>query len=227
MLDVHPPHKPMHGAGEFFLHLFTITVGLLIAVGIEGVVTWHEHRKLAEDARASLTAEIRENEARLKTVLKDTVAGQDRLNKNLDSVDLVLLHPGGKLAHDMSLDISYSTTSLENTAWHTAEATHALDYMPYEEAQRFSSIYDAQGRFEKAQEQWWEDEAQFLGLIRRYSPKDRDMTSEGAGAMAQQFGIWEGHLLNIDLSAKVLEDQTSAYLDGREPKKHMTEHIGN
>ena len=33
MLDVHPPHGKMHGVGDFFLHLFTITVGLLIALG--------------------------------------------------------------------------------------------------------------------------------------------------------------------------------------------------
>jgi len=33
-MDVHPPHKPITNISEFFLHLFTITIGLLIAVGI-------------------------------------------------------------------------------------------------------------------------------------------------------------------------------------------------
>jgi hypothetical protein len=42
MLDVHPPHKSIEGVGEFFLHLFTITVGLLIAVGIEAAVERHQ-----------------------------------------------------------------------------------------------------------------------------------------------------------------------------------------
>jgi hypothetical protein len=32
MLDVHLSHKPLHGVWEFLLHLFTITVGLLIAI---------------------------------------------------------------------------------------------------------------------------------------------------------------------------------------------------
>jgi hypothetical protein len=39
MLDVHLPHK-LHGFGEFLLHLFTISVGLLIATQIESCVEW-------------------------------------------------------------------------------------------------------------------------------------------------------------------------------------------
>jgi hypothetical protein len=59
MLDVHPPHKAIGNTGEFFLHLFTITIGLLIAVGIEGAVERHQHHELARDARETMTAEIR------------------------------------------------------------------------------------------------------------------------------------------------------------------------
>jgi len=40
MLDVHAPHSPLHGTKEFFFHLFTITVGLLIATQIESCVEW-------------------------------------------------------------------------------------------------------------------------------------------------------------------------------------------
>ncbi len=32
MLDIHLPHKSIRGFSEFLIHLFTITVGLLIAV---------------------------------------------------------------------------------------------------------------------------------------------------------------------------------------------------
>ncbi len=37
MLDVHPPHQPVHGWRDFLIHLLTITVGLLIALGLEAV----------------------------------------------------------------------------------------------------------------------------------------------------------------------------------------------
>jgi hypothetical protein len=38
MLDVHPPHKAAHTFKDFFIHIATIVIGLLIAVGLEQTV---------------------------------------------------------------------------------------------------------------------------------------------------------------------------------------------
>ncbi len=34
-MEVHPPHQPIHTVRDFLLHIFTITIGLLIALGLE------------------------------------------------------------------------------------------------------------------------------------------------------------------------------------------------
>ena len=52
MLDVHPPHEKMHGFKDFLLHLLTITIGLLIALGLEGCV---EHWKQTRAEQKMLT----------------------------------------------------------------------------------------------------------------------------------------------------------------------------
>jgi len=39
-MDVHPPHGAIHGWRDFFVHLIVITLGLLIALGLEGIVEW-------------------------------------------------------------------------------------------------------------------------------------------------------------------------------------------
>jgi hypothetical protein len=56
MLDVHPPHHPTHTWRDFFIHIATITVGLLIAVGLEQTVESihrsHQRHQLEEDLRA-------------------------------------------------------------------------------------------------------------------------------------------------------------------------------
>lgn len=57
MLDVHAPH----GLSDFFLHLFTITIGLLIALSLEGCVEWQHHRHLVREAEAALHDEIENN----------------------------------------------------------------------------------------------------------------------------------------------------------------------
>ena len=53
MLDVHPPHEAAHTWKDFFLHIATITVGLLIAVGLEQTVEvfhrHHQREQLIED----------------------------------------------------------------------------------------------------------------------------------------------------------------------------------
>jgi hypothetical protein len=53
MLDVHPPHTPTHTWKDFFIHIATITVGLLIAIGLEQTVEAihrsHQRHQLQED----------------------------------------------------------------------------------------------------------------------------------------------------------------------------------
>jgi hypothetical protein len=56
MLDVHPPHAPTHGWRDFFIHIATIVVGLLIAVGLEQTVEhFHERQQLGELRRGAIT----------------------------------------------------------------------------------------------------------------------------------------------------------------------------
>jgi len=206
MLDVHPPHESAHSVGDFFLHLFTITIGLLIAVGIEGAVTRHEHKKLADEARETMHAEIQRNESNAKDVLKDIVDQRKKMGHNLDLLKRV---QDGEKPTDTSLDASYGVKGFEHTAWRTAQATGALSYMPYEEANRFSSIYETVETFEKAEEVLAEDEAQFLGLVRRYSG-DKHMSKEAADALAERLGIWQGHLLNINIAAFASPEHVAA-----------------
>ena len=61
MLDVHAPHESVHGWRDFFVHLATITIGLLIALGLEGCVEWMHHRNLVKEVEVSLHDEIRNN----------------------------------------------------------------------------------------------------------------------------------------------------------------------
>jgi hypothetical protein len=61
MLDVHPPHSPTHTWKDFFIHVGTIVIGLLIAVGLEQTVEVIHHRHSAADARASIQEETSDN----------------------------------------------------------------------------------------------------------------------------------------------------------------------
>ncbi len=221
MLDVHPPHKAIHGTGEFLLHLFTITIGLLIAVGIEGAVERHHHTDLAKEAQEVLNGEIRKNEASVTDALNGIARERRQMQSNLDSIARVQSDPKA----DANIDVSYSSVGLEETAWHTAQATDAIAYMPYDKAEKYSSIYNAVHGFLDAQDRLAEDEAQFLGTIHRYRIGKDKMSRQAADEMAERLGISEGHLLNLAIAARVLEEQQKAFIEGREPAHHLSESL--
>ena len=61
MLDVHPPHKATHTWTDFFLHIATICIGLLIAIGLEQSVELMHHRHQRHQLQEDLHAETVRN----------------------------------------------------------------------------------------------------------------------------------------------------------------------
>jgi hypothetical protein len=62
MIDVHPPHGAVHTWKDYLLHMSTIVLGLLIAIGLEQSVEALHHRdqrhQLEEDERAEARRNI-------------------------------------------------------------------------------------------------------------------------------------------------------------------------
>ena len=84
MLDVHPPHEKIHGFKDFLLHLLTITIGLLIALGLEGCVEHWKQRELTKDADTKLRQEIRDNAKEIALVHTANATEQANLKRIVD-----------------------------------------------------------------------------------------------------------------------------------------------
>jgi hypothetical protein len=61
MLDVHAPHEVVHTWKDFFIHIATIAVGLLIAIGLEQTVEYFHHRHQAREMAEMLREESNNN----------------------------------------------------------------------------------------------------------------------------------------------------------------------
>ena len=85
-MDVHAPHHAIEGWKDFFVHLVTISVGLLIAVGIEGCVELHREHKLVQEARATMREEIEHNSAQMKDTVANLKKQSEMMQKNIDAL---------------------------------------------------------------------------------------------------------------------------------------------
>jgi hypothetical protein len=61
MLDVHPAHHAASTWRDFFIHIATIVIGLLIAVGLEQTVEYFHHRHQREELTAALQRDCEAN----------------------------------------------------------------------------------------------------------------------------------------------------------------------
>lgn len=149
MLDVHPPEHAPHGVREFFLHLFTITIGLLIALGLENAAeAWH-HRQQKREAETMIRQEIQENRANvlqqettIHTEMQDLVGVLNYIDARLAR------HPIGA----KQISVSFSEGPLQDAAWRTAAATGVVAYMDYATAEQYAACYKEQALFEQGEE---------------------------------------------------------------------------
>jgi hypothetical protein len=224
-LDVHAPHEPIHGVKDFLLHLLTIAVGLLIAVGIEGMVELHREHKLVKEARATLREEVEDNSKVMERAVEDVKKQQGMMRKNMDVLTRIQVNPKDQESGGPNIDATFSNKSLKETAWKTAQTTGALGYMPYAEAQTYAEIYLAQDAFLASQDKIVEDEAQLFGVIGKTNFGHGPATREQASLMMERFGIWQGHLVYLDLMARLTSLSDKAFLEGREGPKSLSEDL--
>lgn len=226
-MDVHAPHHPIGGWKDFFVHLITISVGLLIAVGIEGCVELHREHKLVREARETMREEIQHNSDKMKEAVVTLDKQTETMKKNIATLSHIQENPKDKAAQDAQIDANFSIIGLRDTAWKTAQATGALSFMPYAEAQRYSDVYGTQKDFVDQQDKVLEDESQFFGVMAKTNfGHNGIITQEQANLALERFGIWQAHLAYVDLMARATAETDAAFLVGKEGPHEMHLELG-
>jgi hypothetical protein len=121
VLEVHPPNELVHGWRDFLVHLFTITIGLLIALSLEGCVEWQHHRHLVHEAEASLQTEIKANAKELQGALKDVRREQALLREDVAVMTKIIANP--KVSSHDTMTIDFHIRSFDDVSWKTAQST--------------------------------------------------------------------------------------------------------
>jgi len=176
MLDVHAPHEKIHGFRDFLLHLLTITIGLLIALGLEGCVEWNHHRHLRDEAAANVRQEIEDNQKDLASV-RASIGNEQ---KNLKEIAEVLqLRVDGKPVNKRSLQLGMTIATLQDASWQTAASTGALSYMEYAQVKRYASAYQLQGQFVQMQSALVDKVPELLAYVASGDPTQLSASDAG------------------------------------------------
>ncbi|QMV18955.1 hypothetical protein GOB94_09935 [Granulicella sp. 5B5] len=169
MLDVHAPEHGIHNVREFFLHLFTITCGLLIALGLEAGVEAAHHRHQREEAEATIRQELEANRAEL-------VAAQTTWTEEIKSLAAAIQYmeaqSTGRDVPRQAIQLGFSEDVPKDAAWRTASSTGVLMYMDYATAEDYSACYKEQDEYAQMERQTANDYLQVDALVETKAPED-------------------------------------------------------
>lgn len=210
MPDAHSPDGPVRSWRSFFSHLFITTVGLLMALSLDGMVEWHQHRSLVRDAEASLRGEITRNAQGMDQALADLQKTRESLARDVGILKTVIAT--GKLPADSKMEIASGIRVLENVSWKTAQSTGALSYMTYEQARKYASIYATQDLLIDSEQQAARDAIISVAPFLNTQDGDADPSPEQADAIKQKIEVLQGQLLLVGSLMQSLDSEYKAFL---------------
>jgi hypothetical protein len=178
MLDVHPPEHGIHGTRDFFLHLFTITIGLLIALGLEAGVEAIHHRHQREEAETLVRREIENNLNKLQDGAPQAIAELHQMSRVLQTLEARAQSQPGALNEK---DFVFHEAPIQDAAWRTAASTGALTLMNYAEVERFSDAYKEQALLQTMEEQALDDYLELVPILANHG-KEGVVSPETASA---------------------------------------------
>ncbi len=181
-MEIHPPKKPIHSLKDFLRELVTIIAGILIALSLDGLVAWREHRNLAREATANIVTELRENQRELDNEQKDLARMQQQSQV---LVEMVHHMQSSRNTRPQEFQLIWSMAELHATSWDTAARTGALSYMPYAQVKSYTQVYDLQRSFTELQQRSLSSALEVEGLTILMG-RDRKSISSGELADAER-----------------------------------------
>ena len=142
MLDVHAPHEVVHTWKDFFIHIATIAIGLLIAIGLEQTVEFFHHRHQLREAREQLSVELDNNRQLLQKNLDRVRAIQTQLDRNMT---VIREYQSSHTPMNGRLDYSHNFFRPRDAAWLSVKQNGTLSLMPYDEMEDHNYMYELLG----------------------------------------------------------------------------------
>ncbi len=139
-MELHTPARPPDNLREFGIHIATVTIGILIALGLEALVMEVRNRRLVDETRREFQAELHSDRDRARIELAGVRDAHRKLHALVNALPM--------LGRDSPAEIGPRLLAIENpgyffpaNSWQTALSTGAFAHMPPEEAASYSDAF--------------------------------------------------------------------------------------
>jgi hypothetical protein len=140
MIEVHPPQEKVHSWTQFLIHIAAITIGLLIAIGLEQTVVYFHHRHQLQEARRELAVELESN----RRVVDINLESARKLTADLDA-DMALLRAPQISPSDIRSKLVYGLGNFywpKDGTWQAVKQNGSLGLMAPDELHYYVYIYE-------------------------------------------------------------------------------------
>ena len=208
MLDVHSPEHTPHSWRDFLIHIATIVVGLLIAVGLEQSVEWLHHHTEVRETRHALAIERKLNRMNAEARTKEFRLLIPILQRDLAIFTYLSKHPGAP-TDQWPGKIGWSRYSLnfDDSAWQTALKSNVVAYMPHNEVSDTTELYNRMKAADDA-------EGQFIGTMAdatMYAIREPDASKLSLPEMDEQIHLLTKALFQAAIYGNVLANFSDHY----------------
>jgi hypothetical protein len=138
-MDIHPPLGKTESLKEFFTHILIVTVGILIALSLEGVrESWREHVAVSE-ARESFREELKLNREQLAKDQQNVRQVDAQLDQIISAMPQLARSPAA--LEKRVLELQPGFYFFRTTSWESAMSSGALAHMNRKELDGFVDAY--------------------------------------------------------------------------------------
>lgn len=192
MLDVHPAPHAAHGWRDFLVHIATIVIGLLIALGLEQFAEGIHHRSEAREAGEAIAQERVENQHEFATTTELFRRETKRFQTNLAVLQFLQQHPGA--APDSwpgAMNWHTNNTSFSSAAWEAAQHTGVTGRMSPAELRQLEQLYHQLGVVQASSA----DRLRAISAARRYTASDANPSRLTGTQLANEIELAEALLI--------------------------------
>jgi len=141
-LDIHAPDHPILSLKEFFVHIAVVTVGILIALSLEGVREIVHDRRLVRETRENFHAELSYDLAHDDHEYSAVLRAENQLKQLIaDLPQLAKVQPD-QIAIRLA-QINNPGYFFTQNSWQAALSTGALAHMSTDDVMTYSSVFES------------------------------------------------------------------------------------